>query len=212
MTKVALSILLLLSAFSLAAPNPDEYSINVHVISSHWIMEPSIGTGPEAFQKLDAMIDGSETEKKPCPGKVQRQDFPTSLENPGTASGFSLFPPPRLRRSFSTNPLKNFAPGAPRNDDLQLGRRPVSPVWCFSRRSECTPASSPSGLPFFIAPPPQSSTRVADISPRKRHQTLVPGDRLPWLAAEPPDHDSAGSRAIDRHPRTSAAADGAQSR
>ena len=62
MTKVALSILLLLSAFSLAAPNPDEYSINVHVISSHWIMEPSIGTGPEAFQKLDAMIDGSETE------------------------------------------------------------------------------------------------------------------------------------------------------
>ena len=62
MTKVALSILLLLSAFSLAAPNPDEYSITVHVISSHWIMEPSIGTGPEAFQKLDVMIDGKKVE------------------------------------------------------------------------------------------------------------------------------------------------------
>jgi hypothetical protein len=42
MKEVALSILLLLSTFSLAAPNPAEYSINVHVISSHWITEPSI--------------------------------------------------------------------------------------------------------------------------------------------------------------------------
>jgi hypothetical protein len=62
MPKVALSILLLLSTFSLAALNPDEYSINVHVISSHWVMEPAIGTGHEAFQKLNVMIDGKKYE------------------------------------------------------------------------------------------------------------------------------------------------------
>jgi hypothetical protein len=62
MTKVALSILLVLSTFSVAAPHPDEYSINVHVISSHWVMEPAIGTGPEAFQKLKVVIDGKKYE------------------------------------------------------------------------------------------------------------------------------------------------------
>ena len=62
MTKVALAILLVLSTFSVAAPNPDEYSINVHVISSHWVMELAIGTGPEAFQKLKVVIDGKKYE------------------------------------------------------------------------------------------------------------------------------------------------------
>jgi hypothetical protein len=46
----------------LAAPNPDEYSINVHVTSSHWVMEPAIGTGPEAFQMLNVVIDGKKYE------------------------------------------------------------------------------------------------------------------------------------------------------
>src|SRR5260370_27564315 len=122
------------------------------------------------------------------------------------------FPAAPASAVFSTNPMKNFAPGSPRNDDLQLGRPPLSPVWCFGRRPECTPASSPSGLAFFIAPPPQSSTLVADISPRKRHQILVPGGQLPWLAAELPGHDSAGWRGVDRHPETTVAAGGAQSR
>src|SRR5580692_9708751 len=62
MTKAALSILLLISTFLLAAPNPDEYSINVHVTSSHWVMEPAIGTGPEAFQMLNVVIDGKKYE------------------------------------------------------------------------------------------------------------------------------------------------------
>jgi hypothetical protein len=62
MTKTALSILLLISTFLLAAPNPDEYSINVHVTSSHWVMEPAIGTGPEAFQMLNVVIDGKKYE------------------------------------------------------------------------------------------------------------------------------------------------------
>jgi hypothetical protein len=61
MKKVALSILLL-SMFSLAAPNPGEYSINVHVISSHWVIEPTILAGPEAFQKLNVIIDGKKYE------------------------------------------------------------------------------------------------------------------------------------------------------
>jgi hypothetical protein len=62
MTKAALSILLLISTFLLAAPNPDEYSINVHVTSSHWVMEPAIVTGPEAFQMLNVVIDGKKYE------------------------------------------------------------------------------------------------------------------------------------------------------
>jgi hypothetical protein len=62
MKKVALSILLLLSMLSLAAPNPSEYSINVHIISSQWVMEPTILAGPEAFQKLSVIIDGKKYE------------------------------------------------------------------------------------------------------------------------------------------------------
>jgi hypothetical protein len=106
---------------------------------------------------------------------------------------------------------KNCAPGSPRNDDLQLGRPPASPVLCFFRPGAHL-ASLPLRASVFIAPPRESSTLVREISPRKTHQTLVPGDRLPSLAAEPPDHDSAGSRAVDPHPRTTAAADDAQSR
>jgi hypothetical protein len=36
--------------------------------------------------------------KKPLRGKVQTPDFPTSLENPARAAGFSLFPPPLPQR------------------------------------------------------------------------------------------------------------------
>jgi hypothetical protein len=61
-TNFALSVLLLLSTFSFAAPNPDEYSIHVHVISSRWVMEPAISTGSEAFQKLNVVIDGKKYE------------------------------------------------------------------------------------------------------------------------------------------------------
>jgi len=49
MKKAALLIPLLLATFSWAAPNPNEYSINVHVSSSRWVMAPSL-LGPEAHQ------------------------------------------------------------------------------------------------------------------------------------------------------------------
>jgi hypothetical protein len=73
MKEVGLSILLLLSTFSLAAPNPAEYSINVHVISSRWVMEPSILAGPEPFQKLNVVIDGKKYELEAPTLKVNLQ-------------------------------------------------------------------------------------------------------------------------------------------
>src|SRR5260370_40572288 len=58
-------------------------------------------------------------------------------------SGISTFPTAPAAAVFFNQPQKNLAPGAPRNDDLRLGRPPVSPVWFFGRRS--------AGLAFFIA-------------------------------------------------------------
>jgi hypothetical protein len=53
---------LLLSTFSWAAPSPDEYPINVHVSSSHWVMSPAILVGPEPFLRLNVIIDGKKYE------------------------------------------------------------------------------------------------------------------------------------------------------
>ena len=64
MKKIALCIVLLLSTFSWAAPSPDEYSINVHVSSSHWVMSPAILVGPEPFLRLNVIIDGKKYELK----------------------------------------------------------------------------------------------------------------------------------------------------
>ena len=61
MKKIALLIPFLLATYSWAAPNPDEYPINVHVSSSRWFMEPST-IGPIARQKLDVIIDGKKYE------------------------------------------------------------------------------------------------------------------------------------------------------
>lgn len=41
MKRVALTVLLLVSTFFWALPNPDEYSINVHVASSHFVTFPA---------------------------------------------------------------------------------------------------------------------------------------------------------------------------
>jgi len=62
MNKTALLVLLLLAAHSWAAPNSDEYPVNVHVSSSRWFMEPSILGGPIPRQKLDVIIDGKKYE------------------------------------------------------------------------------------------------------------------------------------------------------
>src|SRR5690242_15762989 len=53
---------LLLATFSWAAPNPDEYSINVHVSSSHWVVAPRVLVGPEPVLRLNVIIDGKKYE------------------------------------------------------------------------------------------------------------------------------------------------------
>jgi hypothetical protein len=57
-----ITTMLLFATFSWAAPNPDEYSINVHVSSSRWVVEPTVVTTPQACQKLDVIIDGKKYE------------------------------------------------------------------------------------------------------------------------------------------------------
>ncbi|HWZ99081.1 MAG TPA: hypothetical protein VN025_15085 [Candidatus Dormibacteraeota bacterium] len=62
MKRTALFVPLLLATFSWAAPNLDEYSINVHVSSSHWLMAPSVLVGPEPVLRLNVVIDGKKYE------------------------------------------------------------------------------------------------------------------------------------------------------
>lgn len=61
MKKIAL-VMLLFSTIAFAAPNPDEYSVKIHVISSRWLMEPGMSIGPQAVQRLTVMIDGKKYE------------------------------------------------------------------------------------------------------------------------------------------------------
>jgi len=63
-------LLLLLSSLCWAQSNTAEYSINVHVISSHWIVVPS-GIGPVPAQQLNVIIDGKKYElEADAKGKV----------------------------------------------------------------------------------------------------------------------------------------------
>lgn len=62
MRKTVLIVLLLFGTLASAAPNPDEYSINVHVTSSYWRMAPTILVGPEPVQRLAVIIDGKKFE------------------------------------------------------------------------------------------------------------------------------------------------------
>lgn len=61
MKKIAV-IVVLVSALCYAGPIADEYSVNVHVTSSQWIMEPAILNGPQAIQRLSVIIDGKKYE------------------------------------------------------------------------------------------------------------------------------------------------------
>jgi hypothetical protein len=61
MKRAVLFVTLLLAAIVSAAPNPDEYSISVHVSSSNWVMRPST-SGPLLFQRLSIIIDGKKYE------------------------------------------------------------------------------------------------------------------------------------------------------
>lgn len=55
------ALFLLLSALCWAQSNSGEYSINVHVTSSEWIVVPS-SIGPLAAQKLKVVINGKKYE------------------------------------------------------------------------------------------------------------------------------------------------------
>ena len=63
MRKIAQCVLLLTAfSFSWAGPNTDEYSINVHVSSSRWVMEPAMLIGPQPVQRISVIIDGKNYE------------------------------------------------------------------------------------------------------------------------------------------------------
>jgi hypothetical protein len=53
MKKIALSMLILCATFAIAAPNPSDYNVTVHVIASE-----SHPTGTTAIQEITVIIDG----------------------------------------------------------------------------------------------------------------------------------------------------------
>jgi hypothetical protein len=61
MRNILAAFFLLLSALCWAQSSSREYSINVHVTSSEWIVVPS-SIGPLAAQKLKVVIDGKKYE------------------------------------------------------------------------------------------------------------------------------------------------------
>lgn len=62
MKRVVLFVLLLLGTLASAAPNPSEYSIDVHVNSSYWMMAPSFVSSGEPVQRLVVTIEGKKYE------------------------------------------------------------------------------------------------------------------------------------------------------
>jgi len=74
-------LVVLLSALSWGTADPDPYSINVHVSSSHWVMEPAIH-GPQAVQRLNAIIDGKKYELE-APTLVANLQAGVTLLAPG---------------------------------------------------------------------------------------------------------------------------------
>lgn len=62
MKRIAFSIVLLVPTFFWAAPNPDEYSINIHVVSSSFVTVPGMGGSAGTTQKLNVLIGGKKYE------------------------------------------------------------------------------------------------------------------------------------------------------
>ena len=62
MKRVVLFVLLVLGTLVTAAPNPNEYSINVHVNSSCWRMAPTFLSSHAPVQRLAVIIDGKKYE------------------------------------------------------------------------------------------------------------------------------------------------------
>jgi hypothetical protein len=61
MKKIALCILLV-STFLWAAPSPDDYPIDVHVVSSYFVTVPGHGGSVGESQKLSVLIGGKKYE------------------------------------------------------------------------------------------------------------------------------------------------------
>jgi hypothetical protein len=83
MKKIALFVLLLLVTVSWAAANPDEYSINVHVSASHWVMAPTVLVGPEPVLRLNVIIDGRKYELEAPAAKRANLEAGVTLLSPG---------------------------------------------------------------------------------------------------------------------------------
>ena len=62
MKKIALGLFLLVPTLFWAAPNPDEYSINIHVVSSYFVTVPGHGGTAGTVQRLGVLIDGKRYE------------------------------------------------------------------------------------------------------------------------------------------------------
>ena len=78
MRKAVLTVLLLFGTLASAAPNPDEYSIDVHVTSSYWRVAASI-LSPEPVQRLAVIIDGKKFELEAPATRVNRNAGVTLL-------------------------------------------------------------------------------------------------------------------------------------
>jgi hypothetical protein len=61
MKKIVLCVLLV-STFVWAAPNPNEYSVNIHVTSSYFVTSPGRFEGAATVQKLNVLVDGKKYE------------------------------------------------------------------------------------------------------------------------------------------------------
>lgn len=77
MRKAVLIVLLLFGTLASAAPNPDEYSINVHVTSSFWRMAQAL-FGPEPVQRLAVIIEGRKFELE-APATIANRDAGVTL-------------------------------------------------------------------------------------------------------------------------------------
>ena len=62
MKQAVLFVLLAVSIFVWAAPNPDEHPINVHVISSYFVASTGMFEKSVTVQKLSVLIDGKKYE------------------------------------------------------------------------------------------------------------------------------------------------------
>ena len=112
MKQAVLFVLLAVSIFVWAAPNPDEHPINVHVISSYFVASTGMFEKSVTVQKLSVLIDGKKYELSALatkaglltPGdykaKLVRDEHMTAYES---YQAYELvFPDKNIRKFFVT--------------------------------------------------------------------------------------------------------------